>query len=91
MDPNVVGKGNEIFIYDRSRADLTGISEVFEFSDRSITAACSSGSISIDGSSLRIESFDSVSCRLSLTGNIDSVIFLDDLPDNKKSRRKLFG
>ena len=91
MDSNSVGKENDIYIYDRSRADLTGISEVIEFSENNITVCCKSGNISIDGSALKISSFDSESCRLSLYGNIDSVIYFGDPADTKKTRRKLFG
>ena len=91
MDSNSVGKDNDVFIYDRSRADLTGISDVLEFSDNNITVTCKSGNISIDGSALKIESFDSESCRLSLIGKIDSVIYFGESQETKKSRRRIFG
>ena len=91
MDADSVGKVNDIFIYDRSRADMTGICEVIEFSENNISVSCRSGNISIDGSSLKIGSFDSESGRLSITGEIDSVIYYGEAPTVKKTRRRLFG
>ncbi len=91
MDTDNFGKENDIFIYDRSRADLSGIDEVLEFSDTNITVSCKSGNISIDGSSLKISSFDSESGRLSVTGQLDSVIYFGEAPRDKKTKRRIFG
>ena len=91
MDSTSFGKENDIYVYNRARADLTGIGEVIEFSDTNITVSCNSGNISIDGSSLRISSFDSESGRLSITGEIDSIIYFGEAAREKKTKRRLFG
>jgi len=83
-------KRNDVYIYDRKRADITGVSDVVSFSDTNITLSCKSGSMSLDGEMLRIESFDSESGKLSVTGEIDSVIYFGDV-ESKKSKHRFFG
>ncbi len=80
----------DIYVYGRKRAELTGIGEVISFSDINVTLACDSGSISVDGSSLRIESFDSASGKLTVNGCIDGVFYFGDGLNGRK-KRKLFG
>ncbi len=91
MDAGAVGKDNDIFLYDRSKAEISGIYDVIEFSSENITVSCKSGNISIDGNSLKIESFDSQSGRLSISGNVDGILYFGDAPAEKKSRRRFFG
>ena len=86
---NVIGeRDNNIFIYDRNRAELSGIDEVLEFSERSVVLCCKTGNISIEGNMLRICSFDSASGSLLISGTIDSVFYFGDADESKRSKRR---
>ncbi len=90
MDSGSDRRENDVLIYDRSKISLTGIDDVVEFSDNSITLSCSYGSLTLEGASLKIESFDSESGKLSVSGTLDGLVYFDDSPRDKKSRRRLF-
>ncbi|MBR6918670.1 MAG: YabP/YqfC family sporulation protein [Clostridia bacterium] len=77
----------DICIYDRKRAELTGICDVVEFSEDLLILSCADGNISIEGSSMKIERFDCDSGKLSVTGTIDGFQFYNDAPSGKKSKR----
>lgn len=74
-----------LFLYDAKRAEMTGICDVLNFTDSNITAVCKFGIMSIDGLSLKIESFDSQSETLSVTGDFFGFYYIEK---NKKSRKK---
>ena len=88
----VTGEGN-IFIYDRCRADLSGISDVIEFSDTHLILGCTShgSNISIEGESLKIIAFDSDSGKLEISGRIDSVVCFGDEREEKRPKKRLFS
>lgn len=81
---------NNIFIYDKERAKLTGIQDVESFTDTSIIVTCRHGSISIEGDALKIESFDSTVGDLSMTGNIEGLFYFGKNKD-KKNKKRIFG
>lgn len=81
---------NDIFIYDKSKAELTGISEVIGFTDCNIVLSCRHGSISIEGESLKIDCFDSEVGKLSLTGDVSAVFYFGCAPKDKSKRGKRF-
>ena len=71
---NLDFSGNDISICGRMRTEITGVEDVIGFSDSNVTLSCKSSSLSIDGEGLKIESFDSSSGRLSVTGRVDSLL-----------------
>ncbi len=80
---------HDVFIYGRSRAELTGISDVISFCDGSVTLTCPDGDMYIEGSSLKIESFDSKSGKIVINGHIDGVVYLAE--GERKGKRRQFG
>lgn len=83
-------QANDIHIFDRSKAELTGVTDVISFSDCNVTLLCKSGTVSVDGSGLKIVSFNSATGELKLTGSVDGILYYDDKAE-KRSKRKLFG
>lgn len=81
----------DVLIYDRKRAELTGIDDVLSFSDINVTLNSKYGNISIDGKSLKIISFDSSSGKLSITGDVEGVFYYGEPSEEKRSRRRLFS
>ena len=81
----------DILVYDRRRAEITGVIDVLEFSPSNVTLSCAGATLSVDGSELKIESFDSGSGRLALTGNIDGFLYYGESETSKRTKRRLFG
>ena len=48
-----------VFLYDRKKLEMTGISDVSAFSDTSVEMTYGGGMIAIDGTDLKIDSFSS--------------------------------
>ncbi len=83
---------NNVFIYDRKRVELSGIYDVVGFTDTTVIATCKSGNVSVDGSELKIDSFDSSSGKLSVHGNVNGVFYYGGVEKEKKNKKKkLFG
>lgn len=91
MNNNENVKVNNICIYDRKKAELTGISDVVGFTDTTVVATCKSGNISIEGSDLKIESFDSGTGNLSVSGTVNGLFYYGGTETQKKKQRKFFG
>ena len=88
MEANGITK-HDVFIYGRSRAEMTGITDVISFSDSGVTLTCPDGDLYIEGSSLKIDSFDSKSGKIVVNGVIDGLVYLAD--GERKGKRRLFG
>ena len=92
MDGNgVTERDCDIYLFDRKKAELTGISDVIGFTDSNITLNCKFGVVTIDGRELKIVSFDSESGKLSVTGTVDSIFYYGEPSSDKKGRKRLFG
>ncbi len=92
MDTDVKNTINNISIFDRQKAELTGIYDVVGFSDTTVVATCKSGNISIDGSGMKIESFDSSTGKLCVTGSINGLFYYGGVEKEKRNKlRKVFG
>ncbi|MBR0302373.1 MAG: YabP/YqfC family sporulation protein [Clostridia bacterium] len=91
MDGGAFREGScDLFLYDRKRAELDGVTDVSSLSDASITADCKWGAIEISGRGLKILSFSTDTGKLTICGTVDSVVYYDDAPDTGWKSR-LFG
>lgn len=93
-----VNETNNIYIYDRGKAELTGIYDVLSFTDANITVTCKTGCISIEGKSLKIDSFDSATGELIVTGTLDGFFYFGKKEKSEKIEKgkkgglsRLFG
>ena len=64
---------NNIFIYDRKKLEATGITDVIAFSDTCVEMALEEGSLAVDGSDLKIDSFSSGTRKISISGFVSAV------------------
>ncbi len=78
---------HNIFLYDRSKMELTGILDVESFTDNNIIALSSMGNISIDGTELKIECFSTESGKLVVNGKIDGAYYFG----KTSKKRSLFS
>lgn len=88
MDTNGISN-HDVYISGRSRAEISGISDVISFSDTAVTLTCPDGDLYIEGNSMKIDSFDSKSGKIVVRGVIDGVVYLAD--GERKGKRRLFG
>ena len=77
-----------VFMSDRTKMELTGIDDVESFSDTSVIASSSLGSIAIEGENIKIESFSSDTGILIVKGNFDSFCYFGN---SDKKKRRLFS
>ena len=73
-----------IRILHRQRMELTGIEEVESFTDNSVVMRSSLGSLSVEGDSLKIESFSTDKGELIIEGKIDGVYYFGSETSQKK-------
>lgn len=91
-DESKINDINNIFIYDREKAKLSGISDVEGFTDTNIVVTCKYGSISIEGEGLKIDSFDSATGDLCISGTVDGMFYFGNSAKSKKSKKsRLFS
>ncbi len=83
------GKEHRATLISREYLDVTGILEVESFTDTSVVAASSLGTLSVEGEEIRIDSFSSETGRLVVRGKIDGFFYYGD-SDGKKKRSRLF-
>lgn len=84
-ETGVSAEPSNIFLYDAERAELTGITDVLSFTESSIVTVCKYGILSVDGSKLKIENFDSKSGILSVTGEFYGFYYMEK---EKREKRK---
>ena len=59
---------HNIFLYDRRRMELCGISEIESFSDEAVSAVFDGGGLTIEGNGLKIDNFSVGSGELTVSG-----------------------
>ena len=79
-------QSHSIYISDRNRAELSGVSEVESFNDTGIELLSGFGGISVEGDSLKIEQFSVESGKILITGHITGVFYYEK-PDKSGVRR----
>ena len=79
---------HNLFLYNRSRIELSGISDVIAFSDNCVEAEYSGGTVVIEGNDMKIEDFSGNAGKLSVVGTVNGFYYF-----NKVSRdsRRIFG
>ena len=79
---------HNVFMSDRTKMELTGIDDVESFTDTSVIATSSLGSIAIEGENIKIENFSSDTGILTVKGNFDSLCYFGN---SDKKKRRLFS
>ena len=74
---------------NRARAVLTGVSDVDLFSEQTIVAATSGGTITVTGQGLHVESLNLEDGRRVATGKVDSIVYDERQPKKGALRRIL--
>jgi len=72
-----------VFLYDRKKLEMTGITDVSAFSDTSVEMTYGGGMIAIDGTDLKIDSFSSETGNICITGMVNSLCYYGKAPGQK--------
>ena len=83
---------HELFMKDRKKISLTGVSEVESFDDVSVVLKTVCGELTVEGEGLRISSLDTVHGTLDISGNVQSLSYFDKKKDTQKGiLGRIFG
>lgn len=75
----------EIFISDKNRLEIDGVSAVRFFDENGVLLATSLGEISVEGKNMKIENFEKASSKILITGDVRGVFYLEKR-EKKKGR-----
>ncbi len=85
MDQNIE---QNVFLYSRKRIELTGITDVCEFTENTVEMTLTDGYVGIDGEELKIDYFSSDTGKVSIHGLISAVTYYGKAPHSKKSKKR---
>ncbi len=77
-----------VFVYSRSRLELTGVVDVAEFTENSVDLTLSDGYLGIDGEDLKIDYFSSDSGKVAIHGLINGVFYYGKTAAVKKKKKR---
>lgn len=83
-------KPHRMFLEERARLSLTGVSDVRDFDEKAVTAVTGQGELSIHGADLQITRLDLESGDLSLEGQIDSLTYSETRASSGGLFKRLF-
>ena len=78
---------HEVHINNREEISLSGVREVLSFDEEYLVLDTDQGEVTIEGGSMRMETFDTDSGKVALRGRIDSLVYSTE----KEKKRGLFG
>lgn len=85
MDQNAE---QNVFLYSRKRIELTGITDVCEFTENTVEMTLPDGYVGIDGKELKIDYFSSDTGKVCIHGLISAVTYYGKAPNQKKSKKR---
>ena len=74
-----------IILEDRSRMNVSGVTDVSEFNEDKITLETTRGFLEISGSELKMNKLSVETGELTVEGNICSVVYTDEADSQKES------
>lgn len=74
---NSAAANHSLTLHNRSRLEITGVSEVSSFDDTNITLTTAQGSMAIEGRQLHIVSLNTDRGELSVSGAISGIFYFD--------------
>ena len=84
------GKKNFLSLEGRRILNITDVDEVLSFDDTVINLSVCKSSLTVTGIDLSITDLSVQNGKLTITGNINSIIYTDDIP-KKSILKRLFG
>lgn len=82
---------SNIILNSRKSLSLTGVKDIGKFDEKDITVFTTQGKLKISGNNLKIGNLCTESGNLNLTGNINSLSYLDSKDSKQSLLKKIFG
>ena len=76
-----------VMLYSRSKLEITGVCDVFEFSECNVELTLKDGCLGIEGKDLKIDYFSSDTGKVSIHGSVDALFYYSKGPLAKKKRK----
>ena len=80
---------HSVFLEQRERGKITGVSDVRSFDEKLIVLASGSGVITIKGENLHVEQLNLEHGQVELTGKIDSLVYTEEKTLGQKTESLL--
>ena len=77
-----------VYLYSRKRIELTGITDVCEFTENTVEMTLHDGYLGIDGEDLKIDYFSSDTGKVAIHGLICAVTYYGKAPNSKKAKKR---
>jgi len=90
MEDNKIKLPHNIFLEDRKKLNINGVSDVDSFDEQSIVVFTDMGELCIRGQDLHINKLSVDTGELSIEGNVFSLTYTDDGPRKESFFGKVF-
>ncbi|MBQ4067028.1 MAG: YabP/YqfC family sporulation protein [Clostridia bacterium] len=77
-----------VFLYSRSRLEISGVLDVCEFTELSVELSLEDGYLGIDGEELKIDYFSSDSGKVTVHGSVSAITYYQKSSFSKKKKRR---
>lgn len=77
-----------VFLYSRQKLEISGVCDVFEFTESTVELTLADGCIGIDGDELRIDYFNCETGKVSIHGKVNGIVFYERSSLLKKNKKK---
>ncbi len=80
-----------LFLKDRSLLEVHGVKDVLRFDEDSVVLSTVSGTLTVEGSALRVKALDPERGTVTVEGRVDALIYEDPTTPDKSDSRGFFG
>ncbi len=80
-------KEQNVFLYNRSRLEISGVTDVSEFTENTVELTLDDGCLGIDGEGLKIDFFSCDTGRVCIHGNVSALTYYSRAFTSKKKKK----
>ncbi|MBE6579350.1 MAG: sporulation protein [Ruminococcaceae bacterium] len=76
---------------DRRVLKITAVTEVISFDENNVSMSLGDSVLNVSGTELSVSSLSLENGEVTLLGNVDAIVYLDDLKPRKRGLGRFFG
>ena len=80
-----------LYLKDRGLLEVHGVKDVLRFDEDSVVLSTVSGTLTVEGSALRVKALDPDRGTVTVEGRVDALIYEDPSTTEKSESRGFFG
>lgn len=80
-----------LVLTDRRVLKITAVTEVISFDETNVSMSLGDAVLNVSGTDLSVSSLSLENGEVTLCGNIDAIVYLDDLKPRRKGLGRFFG